>query len=77
MAMMKHDKIVNNAPQPPRRYSIQSDGDHKYFVEVGMDGEFEAWVETEINGETGKYYGHDYQKNRIDGRFTFTDPRNE
>ena len=40
MAMMKHDKIVNNAPQPPRRYSIQSDGDHKYFVEVGMEGEF-------------------------------------
>ena len=44
MAMMKHDKIVNNAPQLPRRYSIQSDGDHKYFVEVGMEGEFEAWV---------------------------------
>jgi hypothetical protein len=63
--------------QEPRRYSIQSDGDHKYFVEVGMEGEFEAWVAAECAYEEVGYEGYDYEKNRIDGRFTFSDPRNE
>jgi hypothetical protein len=68
------------AKQAERRYSIQSDGDHDYFVEVGMEGEFEHWLSAEENHglrtEIG-YSGHDYEENRIDGRFTFTDPRNE
>ena len=65
----------DNYKTPERRYSIQSDGDHKYFVEVGMEGEFQAWLDAEFE-HTG-YEGHDYEKNRIDGRFTFTDPRCE
>lgn len=77
MTAMKHDRIVMRAPQRPRRYSIQSDGDgHEYFVEVGMEGEFQAWVDAEYESSI-PYEGHDYEKNRIDGRFTFTDPRNE
>lgn len=77
MTAMKHDRIVMRAPQRPRRYSIQSDGDgHEYFVEVGMEGEFQAWVDAEYESSI-EYEGHDYEKNRIDGRFTFTDPRNE
>ena len=62
-----------------RRYQIQGDGSgHKYFVEVGMEAEFEQWLESETGYEDEKpYNGHDYEKNRIDGRFTFTDPRCE
>ena len=64
-----------------RRYSIQSDGDHEYFVEVGNEGEFERWMSTFDGGLDWEEYredgGYDYEKNRIDGRFTFTDPRNE
>lgn len=60
----------------PRRYSIQwDDSGHKYFVEVGMEGEFERWLQAEIEGL--EYNGHDYENNRIDGTFTFTDPRCE
>lgn len=64
---------------PERRYTIQGDDSgHEYFVEVGMEGEFECWLSTfEDNIAEENYEGHDYEKNRIDGRFTFTDPRNE
>lgn len=68
----------DNYATPPKRYSIQSDGDHEYFVEVGMEGEFEAWLATfEDSVSEENYEGHDYEKNRIDGCFTFTDPRCE
>ena len=60
--------------QPVRRYSIQSDGDHDYFVEIGMEGEFERWMESFEDPDI-EYVGNDYENNRIDGRFTFTDPR--
>jgi Fe-S cluster assembly iron-binding protein IscA len=67
----------DNYKTPERRYSIQSDGDgHEYFVEVGMEGEFQAWVDAEYESSI-EYEGYDYKKNRIDGRFTFTDPRCE
>jgi hypothetical protein len=44
-----------------------------------MEGEFENWVQDEFydEAETIGYEGHDYEANRIDGRFTFTDPRND
>ena len=42
-----------------------------------MEGEFEAWVAAECAYEEVGYEGYDYEKNRIDGRFTFSDPRNE
>jgi hypothetical protein len=66
-----------------RRYSIQSDDSgHDYFVEVGNEGEFEQWLQADFDAEEsgqdeGYYEGHNYEENRIDGRFTFTDPRNE
>jgi hypothetical protein len=61
-----------------QRYCITSDGDHEYFIEVGMEGEFERWLAAEIENYADLgYEGHDYEKNRIDGRFTFTDPRCE
>lgn len=63
----------------PKRYYIDSDGDHKYFVEVGNEGEFERWLTTFESNEAHEIYyeqcGYDYEKNRIDGHFTFTDPR--
>jgi hypothetical protein len=48
-----------------------------------MEGEFERWIQADFDdadadGHDESYYeGHNYEKNRIDGRFTFTDPRNE
>ncbi len=65
-----------------RRYSIQSDDSgHDYFVEVGNEGEFERWLGSVYGGIDYEEFledgGYDYEKNRIDGRLTFTDPRNE
>ena len=67
----------DNYAAPEKRYAIHSDGDHKYFVEVGMEREFKLWLQTDGDPEFYPENGHDYEKNRIDGRFTFTDPRNE
>ena len=75
VTMSREERKAFMNDQKPRRYSIHSDGDHKYFVEVGMEGEFEAWIDSELGNCL--YQGHDYEKNRIDGRFTFTDPRCE
>jgi len=76
---MKTKKTKMSKPRPfktERRYQIQGDNDgHEYFVEVGMEGEFEKWIESEENGTD--YEGYDYEKNRIDGHFTFTDLRCE
>jgi hypothetical protein len=47
-----------------------------------MEGEFERWLQADFDdadadGYDEIYYeGHNYEENRIDGRFTFTDPRN-
>ncbi len=61
-----------------KRYRIIGDeSGHEYFVEVGMEGEFENWLVAETEYENARYAGHDYNANRIDGRFTFTDPRND
>lgn len=64
-----------------QRYCIMGDDSgHEYFVEVGMEGEFSEWLHAEYPEPEDKIYpysGHDYEKNRIDGRFTFTDPRCE
>lgn len=61
------------------RYTIRGDNDgHKYFIPVGEENAFDAWVlEEETIGEVVSSYGLQYNDNRIDGRFTFTDPRNE
>ena len=54
-----------------KRYRIMGDGSgHKYFVRVGEEKLFEIWVESE-----GNHNILDFASNRIDGHFTFTDPR--
>ncbi len=61
---------------PIQRYCIKGDNSgHEYFVKVDEEQLFDAWVEsTEAYEEVG-YEGPDFDENRIDGRFTFTDPR--
>lgn len=58
------------------RYFISADNSgHKYYVPVSMRGEFQAWAELPEDSEAGweaPEYAH-----RIDGEFTFTDPRCE
>jgi len=71
---------VQQTAKPAQRYRLLSDDSgHEYFVEVGMEGEFDLWLGTEEGRveADGQYYangGYDYDKNRIDGRFTFTNP---
>jgi hypothetical protein len=63
----------------PKRYSIiGDDSGHEYFVLVEQEKEFYEWVASfEESNEEKEYNGPDFEENRIDGRFTFTDPRNE
>jgi len=61
-----------------QRYFIKSDdSSHKYFIPVDQEEEFEAWVASfdDPYGELTPYTGPDFDANRIDGTFTFTDPR--
>lgn len=58
-----------------KRYCIQSDGDHEYFIPTDRVTEFELWVAA-VEADK-QYYGFDWTGNRIDGRFTFTNPRCE
>jgi len=60
------------------RYVLCSDGSgHEYFVLVNQQAEFYAWAAfTEKYEEVG-YEGLTFEHSRIDGRFTFTDPRND
>ena len=67
----------DNYATPPQRYRIMSDNSgHEYFIKVEDEKLFEAWVEATEADETD-YEGPDFDENRIDGRFTFTDPRCE
>ena len=75
------DEPIRWPPLPGKRYRIMGDGSgHKYFIEVGDEGVvFEMWLETFEGGwdpEFEPYNGPDFSDRRIDGRFTFTDPRN-
>jgi hypothetical protein len=67
-------KAKRTAEKKVTRYRIMSDGDHDYFISVGKELEFEAWVEQQENGELTD---DNFEENRIDGTFTFTDPRCE
>ena len=61
-----------------KRYRIVGDNSgHKYFIQVGQEDLFYAWVESEEAYENVGYEGPDFNENRIDGNFTFTDPRND
>jgi hypothetical protein len=61
----------------PQRYAIHSDNSgHDYFilVDIDMTDLFYEWVAaTDGDKETDL----DFEKYRIDGTFTFTDPRCE
>jgi hypothetical protein len=62
-----------------KRYKIcGDDSGHEYFIPVDEVDDFYRWVEMMEGGiSSDNYRGLDYDINRIDGRFTFTDPRNE
>lgn len=62
-----------------QRYRIMGDDSgHEYFVPVEQEEQFDEWVASfEEGNEEKEYNGPDFEENRIDGRFTFTDPRNE
>ena len=63
------------------RYRIMGDGSgHKYFVPTDQVAIFELWLgtfEDDFDPEFSFYDGPDFSENRIDGRFTFTDPKCE
>ena len=60
-----------------QRYSIVSDNSgHEYFVKVEEVDDFYTWVEATDEDDEDIDIGK-YDDNRIDGRFTFTDPRCE
>jgi len=61
------------------RYRILSDeSGHEYFIKVEDEGAFDAWVAQEEETYADlDYTGPDFEENRINGRFTFTDPRND
>lgn len=56
------------------RYKVLSDDSgHEYWVKVGDEDAFYAWAEDIYQDEDHPY---DFEDNRIEGSFTFTDPRN-
>ena len=58
------------------RYFIGSDNSgHEYFVPVSRREEFDEWAQLPEDDEAG-WETPEYAT-RIDGRFTFTDPRCE
>lgn len=61
------------------RYRLASDNSgHKYAIKVKDEEAFYQWVAATEDEEIGlEYEGPDFEENRIDGRFTFTDPRND
>ena len=62
--------------QAPRYCIMSDDSGHEYFVPVGQDKDFEKWV-SYSDYYIDDYGGPDFEENRIDGTFTFTDPRCE
>jgi hypothetical protein len=64
-----------------QRYVLRGDDSgHKYFIPVGQESLFEEWVTSFDSFDVSsndEYAGPDFESNRIDGHFTFTDPRCE
>jgi hypothetical protein len=81
--IFKGDKGIITKKQIERRYSVarykiqSDDSGHHYFVEIGMEGQFQDWLLSEDTKDSLYYAmgGYDYDKNRIDGTFSFADPR--
>jgi hypothetical protein len=64
------------SPAPGARYRIGSDNSgHRYFYPVDKEAEFSAWQELDEDDE--RSWTEPSFATRIDGRFTFTDPRCE
>jgi hypothetical protein len=63
------------AKQIERRYKIERGMISEYYiVEVGMDAEFEAWLDSHF--DSNGYEGLDYLTRSLrTGHWTFTDPR--
>jgi len=56
----------------PRRFCIMGDSSgHEYFIPLDQVEQFETWANDVYNDDEGP----DFDDNRIDGTFTFTDPR--
>ena len=63
--------------KPVQRYKIcGDDSGHEYFIPVEQVDEFYAWVES-TEDYVNHWEGREFDDNRIDGTFTFTDPRCE
>jgi hypothetical protein len=60
-----------------QRYCLVSDNSgHKYAIPVHETDAFYQWVEiTEDDERMLEYTGEGFDSYRVDGRFTFTDPR--
>jgi hypothetical protein len=77
MSSRKMWKYLEKKMSNEERYQILADeSGHEYFVRVGQENAFDEWVASSEDDEVF-YEGHDFNDSRIDGRFTFTDPRNE
>jgi len=62
------------AQDQPQRYEICGDeSGHEYFIPVEQVEKFYLWVEA--SEQDCDYTGPTFEENRIDGTFTFTDPR--
>jgi hypothetical protein len=61
-----------------QRYRIMSDNSgHEYAIKLEDEDAFLVWLIVTEDGDIADYDGPDFEENRIDGRFTFIDPRNE
>ncbi len=71
---MANPEWDNYAPKPQRYKICGDDSGHRYFIPVEQEQNFYLWVES-FTADLSTYDGPSFDKNRIDGRFTFTDPR--
>ena len=69
---MANPEYDNYTPKPQRYRIMGDESGHEYYVPVDQEAQFEEWVAAE-----GCHDVLDFDENRIDGRFTFTDPRCE
>jgi hypothetical protein len=76
-AYTKEPIRLNNPLPRAQRYRIcGDDSGHEYYIPVEQEEEFYAWVQSTENGDED-WNGREFDENRIDGTFTFTDPRCE
>lgn len=71
-----HEWVEVSEKEPTeKRFCICADeSGHEYYIPVDQVGEFDAWVRATENGD---FSGEGFDDSRIDGHFTFTDPRRD